>query len=87
MLDLVICNPPRAGLRAGVKGLTLNSARYIAYLSCNPKTLSIDALELIKSGYRPLSLKAYEMFPFTGHVETLVIFENTMRAAQLSFQG
>ena len=85
--DLLICNPPRAGLRAGVKRLTLDSARYIAYLSCNPKTLSTDALELLKSGYQPLSVKAYEMFPFTGHVETLVIFENTMRLPKVGFQG
>ena len=77
--DLVICNPPRAGLRAGVKRLISNPARYIAYLSCNPKTLSTDASQLLKSGYRPLSVKAYEMFPFTGHIETLVIFENTMQ--------
>jgi len=69
--DVVILNPPRAGLDERVT-TTLREARApraIVYVSCNPATLARDVLRL--PAYRVASLRSFDMFPQTAHVETV----------------
>jgi tRNA/tmRNA/rRNA uracil-C5-methylase (TrmA/RlmC/RlmD family) len=68
----VILNPPRAGVDARVtETLEAEATRLkgIIYISCNPATLARDLARL--PGYRIESLKAFDMFPQTAHVETV----------------
>jgi 23S rRNA (uracil1939-C5)-methyltransferase len=68
--DVVILNPPRTGLHERVPEL-LEAAPppVVIYVSCNPATLARDLARL--AGYRVASLRAFDMFPQTAHVETV----------------
>jgi 23S rRNA (uracil1939-C5)-methyltransferase len=74
--DLVVLDPPRAGCERAVldKILTLGPAR-VVYVSCNPSTLARDAKLLRQGGYRLASVRAFDMFPQTVHVETVALME------------
>jgi 23S rRNA (uracil1939-C5)-methyltransferase len=67
-----VLNPPRGGLDAAV-ALTLVGQepppRAILYVSCNPATLARDLSRLPR--YAITSLRSFDMFPQTAHVETL----------------
>ena len=70
--DVVILNPPRAGLDVRVTEILeaqAASARRLIYISCNPATLARDVSRL--PGFRIESLRAFDMFPQTAHVETV----------------
>ena len=70
--DVVILNPPRAGLDKRVTDIlgTVHPApASIVYVSCDPATLARDVGRLPR--YRIASLASYDMFPQTAHVETL----------------
>jgi len=70
--DLVILNPPRAGVDAYVTATLEAEAghvRGVIYVSCNPATLARDLSRL--PSYRIESLRAFDMFPQTAHVETV----------------
>jgi 23S rRNA (uracil1939-C5)-methyltransferase len=69
--DVVIVNPPRAGVDERVTAALQESAtpRAIVYVSCNPATLARDVLRL--SRYRIASMTSFDMFPQTAHVETV----------------
>lgn len=70
--DLVVLNPPRAGVDADVTEL-LSSAQQkpnaLIYVSCNPATLARDIRRLFN--YEIRSLRGFDMFPQTAHVETV----------------
>ncbi|MDR1376803.1 MAG: 23S rRNA (uracil(1939)-C(5))-methyltransferase RlmD, partial [Synergistaceae bacterium] len=70
--DLVVLDPPRAGCERAVldKILELGPAR-VVYVSCDPSTLARDAKILRQGGYRLTSVRAFDMFPQTVHVETV----------------
>jgi 23S rRNA (uracil1939-C5)-methyltransferase len=70
--DLVILNPPRAGVDARVtETLEANAShiRGVIYVSCNPATLARDVARL--PGYGIEAIRAFDMFPHTAHVETV----------------
>jgi 23S rRNA (uracil1939-C5)-methyltransferase len=70
--DLVILNPPRAGVDARVtSALEAEAARLraVIYISCDPATLARDLSRL--PSFRIESLHAFDMFPQTAHVETV----------------
>jgi 23S rRNA (uracil1939-C5)-methyltransferase len=70
--DLVILNPPRAGVDARVTATLeaeVGHLRGVIYVSCNPATLARDLSRL--PTYRIQSLRAFDMFPQTAHVETV----------------
>jgi 23S rRNA (uracil1939-C5)-methyltransferase len=71
----VIVDPPRTGLskEAGDRIARLRSPR-IVYVSCDPATLARDARRLLDAGYRLASLRAFDLFPNTPHVESLAVF-------------
>jgi 23S rRNA (uracil1939-C5)-methyltransferase len=72
--DLVITNPPRAGMDARVTAELerLGPAR-IVYISCDPATLARDLGRL--PTYRIAGLRAFDLFPQTAHVETVAVLE------------
>jgi 23S rRNA (uracil1939-C5)-methyltransferase len=70
--DLVVLNPPRAGLDARIPSLLQAESREpraLVYVSCDPATLARDIKRL--NHYRVESLRAFDMFPQTSHVETV----------------
>ena len=72
--DVVILNPPRAGVDERVTSVLRESSpspRAIVYVSCNPATLARDIARL--PGWRIATLDAFDMFPQTAHVETLCV--------------
>lgn len=71
--ELVIINPPRAGLEKNViNHLLAGAPKEIVYISCMPSTLSRDLEFLCKEKYAIQKIQPYDMFPQTAHVETLV---------------
>ena len=71
----VVVNPPRTGLGAEVAdGLSARPAARLVYLSCDPATLARD-LERLGAVYRLESLRAFDLFPQTAHVETVARLE------------
>ena len=76
--DIVVADPPRAGLHPGaLTSLLAARPRSIAYLSCNPQSLVRDLNELTTSfpKYRVVSIQAFDMFPQTIHLEVLAILK------------
>jgi 23S rRNA (uracil1939-C5)-methyltransferase len=72
-VDFLLLDPPRAGAEDGaIDGILALRPRRIAYVSCDPATLARDLKALIASGYTPDTLAAFDMFPQTHHVETVV---------------
>ncbi len=71
--DLVVVNPPRAGLSRGVASelAAAVSPRRMIYVSCDPATLARD-LARLAGRWRPVAIAAFDAFPQTGHVETVV---------------
>ena len=70
--DVVIVNPPRTGLHERVTALlegTPTPPRALIYVSCDPATLGRDLARMPR--YRIDSLRAFDMFPQTAHVETV----------------
>lgn len=72
-VDFVLLDPPRAGAESVViKQLIDFRAPRICYVSCDPATLARDLRKLIVGGYVIESLAAFDLFPQTHHVETVV---------------
>jgi len=76
-LDTLVIDPPRAGLGLKViKKIDSLKPERIIYMSCNPKTQKIDLDHLMMNKeYKIVSYKAYDMFPQTDHVETIIILD------------
>lgn len=82
--DLVVVNPPRAGLGARVREhLLRNAPGRIAYVSCDPATLARDLKDLA-AGYRVAAVQPFDAFPQTGHVETVAWLEAESLSPDLS---
>ena len=70
--DVVLLNPPRAGVDARVTAALQQverTPRAILYVSCDPATLARDVARMPR--YRVALMRAYDMFPQTAHVETV----------------
>jgi len=78
--DRMLIDPPREGAQALSTALAQlpQAARpkRIVYVSCNPATLARDAAILVtEGGYKLLAAGVVNMFPHTGHVESIAVFE------------
>jgi 23S rRNA (uracil1939-C5)-methyltransferase len=75
--DLVITDPPRAGMNPrAVKMLLELAPPTIIYVSCNPASLARDGQMLCENGaYRLVSCQPVDMFPQTNHIESVARFE------------
>lgn len=74
-LDVLILDPPRAGLhKKVVKRILKTGPRRIIYLSCNPATQARD-YALLREGYRIVTIQGFDFYPQTPHIETLLVLE------------
>lgn len=70
--DVMIVDPPRAGMHADVVNVILNAEpSRIVYVSCNPATQARD-IALLDAKYRVTAIRPVDMFPHTHHVENVV---------------
>ena len=73
--DVIITDPPRAGMHPDVVKTILNAApKRIVYVSCNPATQARD-LQLLDEQYKVCAVQPVDMFPHTPHVENVVLLE------------
>ena len=76
--DLVILDPPRAGAADVARELGQLGAERIVYVSCDPGTLARDLRQLCGTGaYRLVEATPLDMFPQTGHLETVALLTRT----------
>jgi 23S rRNA (uracil1939-C5)-methyltransferase len=72
----IIVDPPRTGISKQAMDAVIGyRAARVVYVSCDPPTLARDARRLLDSGHRLVSLKGFDLFPNTPHVEALAVFE------------
>jgi 23S rRNA (uracil1939-C5)-methyltransferase len=71
----VIVDPPRTGIsREAMDAIARLGASRIIYVSCDPPTMARDARRLLDAGYQLQSLKGFDLFPNTAHVESVGVF-------------
>jgi 23S rRNA (uracil1939-C5)-methyltransferase len=71
----VVVDPPRTGMSPQALDRVVRLAPpRLVYVSCDPPTLARDARRLLDGGYRLDSLRAFDLFPNTPHVESLAVF-------------
>lgn len=76
--DVVLMDPPRAGSdEAFLSSVVRLAPERIVYISCNPETLVRDLKYLKQKGYEVGRAWPYDMFPWTGHVETVCLMSRT----------
>ena len=76
-VDVVLMDPPRAGsTEAFIKAVAAVKAKTVIYVSCGPDTLARDLGVFKKMGYRAEGAWPVDMFPATGHVETVVLLSH-----------
>ena len=72
--DVVFLDPPRAGCEKSLlEAVVKAEPERIVYVSCDPATLARDVKLLTEGGYRFVEATPVDMFPWTGHVETVVL--------------
>ncbi|MER5869524.1 TRAM domain-containing protein [Streptomyces sp. NPDC002044] len=80
--DLVVLDPPRAGAgKQTVRHIAGLSARRIAYVACDPAALARDLGYFKENGYRLRTLRVFDLFPMTHHVECVAILEPVAKGA------
>lgn len=78
--DRVLLDPPRTGAERVLEALGEPFPERIVYVSCNPRTFARDASVLVRrKGYRLARAGIVDMFPHTGHCESLAVFDRPGR--------
>ncbi|MFJ9799093.1 class I SAM-dependent RNA methyltransferase [Streptomyces sp. NPDC101145] len=81
-VDLIVLDPPRAGAgKQVVRHLAALGARRIAYVACDPAALARDLAYFHEAGYKSRTLRAFDLFPMTHHVECVAILEPTAKGS------
>lgn len=76
--DVVFMDPPRSGSdEAFLSSLVTLAPKKIVYISCNPETQARDLKYLTKGGYRAEGAYPYDLFPWTSHLECVVLLSRT----------
>ncbi|EHK0944700.1 23S rRNA (uracil(1939)-C(5))-methyltransferase RlmD [Citrobacter farmeri] len=75
--DKVLLDPARAGAASVMQHIIKLQPGRIVYVSCNPATLARDSEALFRAGYQIKRLAMLDMFPHTGHLESMVLFEHS----------
>lgn len=73
--DLVLLDPARPGALEVMSHVVALAPKRVVYVSCNPVTLARDSRVLVQGGYRLTRLGMLDMFPHTGHLESMALFE------------
>jgi len=77
-IDVLVMDPPRSGSdEKFLKSVIRIGPKRIVYVSCNPDTLKVD-LSLLTKFYKIKSIQPVDMFPYTDHVETVVLLTKTV---------
>ncbi|MFF3214944.1 class I SAM-dependent RNA methyltransferase [Streptomyces sp. NPDC002886] len=80
--DLVVLDPPRAGAgKQTVRQVAGLTPRRIAYVACDPAALARDLGYFQEAGYKVRTLRAFDLFPMTHHVECVAILERVAKDA------
>ena len=75
-MDLVVLDPPRAGLgTAAARDLVKVARGRVIYVSCDPATLARDLEVLVAGGLRLVDVTVFDMMPMTPEVETVAVLE------------
>ncbi len=73
-INSILIDPPRSGCAKKVLNDIIKiKPKKIIYISCGPDTLARDIAFLLKSGYKIMKCKPFDMFPHTYHIETVII--------------
>ena len=71
--DVIVMDPPRMGVREKALNRIIDyGVDEIIYISCNPKTLVQNLVQLQSRGYQVEYLRTFDNFPFTKHIESIV---------------
>ncbi|MDA1208846.1 MAG: 23S rRNA (uracil(1939)-C(5))-methyltransferase RlmD [bacterium] len=74
--SVVIVDPPRAGLHpAACEAVIAHKPQKIVYVSCNTATFARDLGFFLKNGYELRTVQPVDMFPHTGHIETVSVLQ------------
>jgi len=74
--DLVVIDPPRAGLDANaLTHLKTLLPEEILYISCNPETQALNIKDLLQFGYRLIKMQPVDQFPHTLHIENIALLK------------
>ncbi|RFD76961.1 RNA methyltransferase [Gardnerella vaginalis] len=72
--DVVVLDPPRAGAKAQVcKQIAKSGVRSVVYIACDPTSLARDVGTFSELGYSVQSLRAFDLYPETHHIESVVL--------------
>ncbi|HWB15811.1 MAG TPA: RsmD family RNA methyltransferase [Vicinamibacterales bacterium] len=78
--DVVIVDPPRSGLSDTARDVVIRAgASCVIYVSCDPATLARDTARFLAAGYEIASIRAFDFFPLTAHIETVVVLQRLAR--------
>ena len=73
--DIVLLDPPRTGAGQAILASIANMApRSIIYIACDPAALARDTGYLRDSGYHLQSIRAFDLFPMTHHIESIALY-------------
>ncbi|AQP46997.1 hypothetical protein BW730_05160 [Tessaracoccus aquimaris] len=73
-VDLVVLDPPRKGAGASVvRAVAAAGPRAVAYVACDPSALARDLAYFAEQGYAPTSIRGFDLFPMTQHIECVAI--------------
>jgi len=74
--DLVVLDPPRAGAgKSVITDIAALGPRAVAYVACDPAALARDVAYAREAGYGIRSLRAFDAFPMTHHIECIAVLE------------
>lgn len=74
--DKILLDPARAGAPGVMQHIIKLAPKRVVYVSCNPATLARDSEALLAAGYQIQRLAMLDMFPHTGHLESMALFEH-----------
>lgn len=76
--DVIVMDPPRMGVTEKALDRIIDyGVDEMVYISCNPKTLVKNLIQLQNRGYQVTYFRAYDNFPFTKHIEAVVHLKRT----------
>ncbi len=77
--DVVMIDPPRAGMRREVvDGLLASRTTRVVYVSCDPATLARDVRLLVDGGFDLTGVQPIDMFPQTQHIECVTVLDRSL---------